>query len=76
MDWEQTLAQHVSDAVAQMFNICTYHDRPILLAALRVSVEGAVATLDAESQAAYEDTLERIELRTIKRPKRKAEDAL
>lgn len=70
---DQMLAQAAAKAVSEMFNICDYHDRPIFLAAVRVTIEGAIATLDSESRTAYENALACMEAVVCKRPRRRAD---
>lgn len=66
----ELVAQAAANAIAEMFNGTSGHHRPILLAAIRMAVEGAVATLNPTGRAAYEDALENMEVHVIKRPRR------
>lgn len=70
---DERFAQAAVDAIANMFNVCTYHDRPIFLAAVRVAIDGVLATLDPISRAVYDDALSCMNVVTYKRPRQKAE---
>lgn len=70
---DEMLAQAAADAISKMFNVCSYHDRPIFLAAVRATIDGAVATFDPESRAAYDDALSCMTVVTYKKPRQKAE---
>ena len=70
---DERLAQAAVDAISKMFNFCTYHDRPIFLAAVRVAIDGALATLDPKSRAVYNNALSCMNVVTYKRPRQKAE---
>ena len=63
------IVQTASDAVATVFNATPVPFRPVALAALRISVESAVATMSEVDRAFYTDTLENLTCTARKIPK-------
>ena len=61
--------QAAAEVVQSVFNSTPDPFRPVALAALRLSVESAVATMDADDQKIYTDTLENLTCTTRKIPK-------
>ena len=66
---DEMLARAAADAISKMFNVCSCHDRPIFLAAVRATIDGTVAALDPESRAAYDDALSCMTVMTFKKPR-------
>lgn len=63
------IVQAAAEVVSNVFNSTPGPFRPVALAALRLSVESAVATMDAADQKMYTDTLENLTCTTRKIPK-------
>lgn len=61
--------QAASDVVANVFNATPAPFRPVVLAALRISVEAALATMSDSDRACYADALEHLSCTTRKIPK-------
>jgi hypothetical protein len=61
-----TVVQAASDVVANVFNSTPAPFRPVALAALRISVEAAVATMDADDRDVYAYALEHLDCTTTK----------
>jgi len=58
-----------SNVVANVFNSTPGPFRPVALAALRISVEAAVATMSETDREIYADALEHLSCTTTKIPK-------
>ena len=65
----RTTAQAASEVVANVFNVTPGPFRPVALAALRISVDVSVATMDEDAQAAYAAALECLTCTAVKKPK-------
>jgi len=61
-----TIVQAASNVVANVFNSTPAPFRPVALAALRISVEAAVATMDADDRDVYAYALEHLNCTTTK----------
>ena len=61
-----TVVQAASNVVANVFNSTPAPFRPVALAALRISVEAAVATMDADDREIYAYVLEYLSCTTTK----------
>jgi hypothetical protein len=64
-----TVVQAASDVVANVFNSTPAPFRPVMLAALRISVESALATMTDEGRACYANALAHLNCTTTKIPK-------
>ena len=64
-----TVVQAALDVVANVFNSTPAPFRPVMLAALRISVEAALATMTEEDRACYEDALAHLNCTATKIPK-------
>lgn len=64
-----TVVQAASDVVANVFNSTPAVSRPVMLAALRISVESALATMTDDDRACYADALAHLNCTTTKIPK-------
>jgi len=63
------VASAASSVVANVFNSTPAPFRPVTLAALRISVEAAVATMSETDREIYADALEHLSCTTTKIPK-------
>ena len=63
------IVQAASNVVADVFNSTPGPFRPVALAALRISVEAAVATMSETDREIYADALEHLSCTTTKIPK-------
>lgn len=64
------LCQAASEVVANVFNCTQPAFRPVAMAALRLSVESAVATMSESDRALYVQAMGSIELVAIKKERR------
>lgn len=65
-----TVCQAASKVVADVFNCTPGSFRPVAMAALRLSVESAVATMSESDRAIYVQAMGSMELVTIKKERR------
>ena len=63
------IAQAASNVVADVFNSTPAPFRPVALAALRISVDASVATMNEDAREAYADALEHLQCTTTKKEK-------
>ena len=64
------LCQAASQVVADVFNATPISFRPVAMAALRLSVESAVATMSESDRAIYAQAMGHMELVAIKKERR------
>ena len=65
-----TVCRAASKVVADVFNCTPGAFRPVAMAALRLSVESAVATMSESDRALYVQAMGSMELVTIKKERR------
>lgn len=65
-----TVTNAVGKTVASIFNATPSFMRPVAMAALRSSVDSAVACFDETDRAAYEAVLANLECITVKIPRK------
>lgn len=63
------IVQAASNVVENVFNSTPAPFRPVALAALRISVDASVATMNENDRRAYTDALEHLQCTTIKKAK-------
>lgn len=65
-----TVCQAASKVVADVFNCTPGSFRPVAMAALRLSVESAVATMSESDRAIYVQAMGHLEMTAVKIPRK------
>lgn len=64
------LIKAASEAVADIFNVTPVAFRPVVLAAMRLCVESAVATMSESDRALYAKSMSYMQMTAVKIPRK------